>query len=493
METVQRVAKNTSVVIIGKIINGSISLLTGIMLARYLGVSNFGTYSFIFAYLAFFVIVTDLGISTILVREISRDKTKADKFIGNAIIIKILLSLFAFGLACFIISFLPYSYDTKLLVYIASLSFLFSFRSLYTLVFEVNLKMEYPLFVSIVRNILRLALFLYLIFIKAPLLWFIIAVIITILPELLLIFHLSKRTIKPRFEIDLGIWKYLLEESWPIALTAIFFITYHRIDQIMLFQMMGDETVGYYSAAVGLSEVLAIFPSAFMTSVFPLMSQYFKTSEQSLVRAYTLSFKYMLMLIIPVAVGTTLLSKPIISFFYGTMFIPSAPALSILIWSEIFIFYGVIHYEILISTDKQKIYLLFCSTGAVANIILNFVLIPRYGIVGASAATLVSHIISAGVIFGHFVPATRIYNVVGCQAMLRPMVASMIMGIYVYYIRSNIISAIVGGVVVFFSTMLVIKGINQQDIELAQLLFRKQKPQEKRKDNENLVSGSTIP
>ena len=493
METVQRVAKNTTVVIIGKIINGSISLLTGIMLARYLGVSSFGTYSFIFAYLAFFVIITDLGINLILVREISRDRAVADKFIGNAIIIKITLSLFAFGLACLIISFLPYSYDIKLLVYIASLSFLFSFRSLYTLVFEVNLKMEYPLFVTTVRNLLRLALFLYLIFIKAPLLWFIIAVVINIFPEFFLILHLSKRTVKPRLEIDLGICKYLLKESWPLALTAVFIMTYHRIDQLMLFQMIGDEAVGYYSAAVGLSEVFAIFPSAFMVSVFPLMSQYFKTSEQSLVKAYTLSFKYMLMLIIPIAVGTTLLSRPIISLFYGTMFMPSAPALSILIWSEIFIFYGVIHYEILISTDKQRIYLIFCSTGAVANVILNFVLIPRYGIVGASVATLVSYILSAGAIMGHLIPAARIYNVVGCKAMVKPMIASVIMGAYVYYTSAHMVLAIVGGVVVFILTMLFIKGINQQDIELAMVLLRKKNSQEKRVDNENLASSSTIP
>jgi O-antigen/teichoic acid export membrane protein len=492
METVRRVAKNTSIVLAGKIINGSIGLLTAIILARYFGARDFGLYSFIFAYLAFFVIITDIGINTILVREISRDRAKADKLIGNAIIIKFILSLSAFCLGCLIITILPYSFNTKLLVYIASLSFLLSFRSLYLLVFEVNLKMEFPLFVTTVRNLLRLALFLYLIFIKAPLLWFIVAVIISILPEFFLILYLSKKTVKPKFEIDFRIWKYLFQESWPLALTAVSIMTFHRIDQLMLFQMKGDEAVGYYSAAVGLSEIFAIFPSAFMTSVFPLMSQYFKTSEQSLVRAYTLSFKYMLMLIIPIAVGTSLLAKPIIALFYGAIFAPSVPVLSILIWSEIFVFYGVIHYEVLISTNKQKIYLLFCSTGAVTNVILNFVLIPRYGIVGASIATLISYILSSGIIMGHFVPVARIYNVVGCQAMLKPIVASVIMAAYVYYTSAHMVLAIVGGAIVFILMMLFIKGINKQDIELARVLFKKKNNQEQRADNANLASSSTI-
>ena len=493
METVRKVAKNTSIVIAGRIINGSIGLLTGIFLARYLGASNFGVYSFIFAYLGFFVLITDLGINLILVREISRDRAKADRFIGNAIILKIILSVFAFVLACSIISFIDYPFKTKMLIYIASLSFLLSFRSLYGLTFEVDLKMEYSLFVSIVRDILRLILFLYLIFIKAPLLWFIVAVIINIFPEFFLILHLSKKFIKPKLEINIEIWKYLLKESWPLALTAVFVLTYHRIDQLMLFQMRGDEEVGYYSAAVGLSEVFIIFPSAFMTSVFPLMSRYFETSRQSLIQAYTLSFKYLLSLIIPIAVGTTLLSKPIVSLIYGVKFLPSVPALSILIWSQIFIFYGVIHYEILISTNKQRLYLLFCSTGAVSNVILNLVLIPRYGIVGASIATLISYILSAGAIMGHLIPAARKFNVVGCKAMVKPMMASMIMGTYVYYTRSYMALAIIGGMVVFILTMLIIRGINKQDIELAMVLFRKPKNQDKRTDNENLVSGSAIP
>ena len=162
MDTVRRVAKNTGVILVGKIINGSIGLVTVIFLARYLGPGSFGIYSFIFAYLGFFVIITDLGISLILIREISRDRAKGDRFIGNAIIIKIILSLFAFGLACLIISFLHYPFNTKLLIYIASLSFLLSFRSLYGLIFQVNLRMEYPLLVSIATNLLRLVLFLYL-------------------------------------------------------------------------------------------------------------------------------------------------------------------------------------------------------------------------------------------------------------------------------------------------------------------------------------------
>lgn len=474
MDTLRRVAKNTGILIAGKIINGLISLAIVIFLARYLEAGNFGIYSFIFAYLGFFVIITDLGIGLVLVREISRDRAKADRFIGNAIIIKIILSLFALVLACLITFFLHYSFNIKLLVYIASLGFLLSFRSLYSLIFQVDLRMEYPTLVNVLSNLLRLALFLYLIFLKAPLLWFIIVVIINAIPGFFLIRYLSRRFVRPRFHIDLAIWKYLFKESWPLALIAVFVMIYHRIDQLMLFQMKGSQAVGYYSAAVNLPEALVIFPSAFMTSVFPLMSRYFKTSKESLTQAYTLSFRYMLMLIIPIAVGTTLLSKPIISLIYGESFLPSVPVLSILIWSEIFVFYGLIHYEILISVNKQRLYLLFTGTGAVVNIVLNLILIPIYGIIGAGIATLISYILSAGLIVGHLLPAVRRYNVVGCQSMLKPLAASVIMGAYVYYVRPHLALAIIGGAIIFILTMLFIGGINQQDIQLVKSLFCKE-------------------
>lgn len=475
MDTVRRVAKNTGMLITGKTVDALIKLITIIFFARYLGASNFGIYSFIFAYLGFFVIITSLGLDRILVREISRDRAKADRFIGNAIIITIILSLVAVILACLIISFLHYSFNTKLLVCVASLTLLFSFSSLYGLIFEVNLMMEYPIFVHIVKDLLRLALFLYLIFLKAPLLWFIIVVVINCFPEFFLFLRLSRKFIRPRFEIDLGLWKYFFKECWPIALIATFSYIDIRIDQLMLFQMKGAQALGYYSAAVRLPETLIIFPSAFMTSVFPLMSRYFKTSKQFLTQAYTLSFKYMLMLIIPVAVGTTLLSKPIISLIYGEKFLASVPVLSILIWSTIFVFYGLIHYEILISVNKQRVYLLFAGIGAVVNVILNLMLIPRYGIVGASIATLISYMLSAGLIIGHLLPVTRKYNIAGCQAMAKPLVASVIMGIYVYYIRSHLILAVMGGGIIFILAMFLIKGINQQDIQLAKTLFRKEK------------------
>ena len=126
MNTVQRIAKNTGVIIAGDVVNKAIGLVIVIFLARYLGAAGYGKYAFVFAFLMFFGIIADLGINQILVREISRDRSLASKYIGNAVVIKFILSILAIASAAIIITLMPYPADTTTYVYIMSLTLLLS-------------------------------------------------------------------------------------------------------------------------------------------------------------------------------------------------------------------------------------------------------------------------------------------------------------------------------------------------------------------------------
>jgi O-antigen/teichoic acid export membrane protein len=181
----------------------------------------------------------------------------------------------------------------------------------------------------------------------------------------------------------------------------------------------------------------------------------------------------MLIPIIPIAVATTILANQIITLIYGAKFLPSSGALAILIWSEIFVYYGLVHYEIVISTHQQRLYLLFTAVGAAVNVLLNLLWIPRYGIEGASAATLISYLLSAGPIIGHILPATRQYNMVGCKVMVKPLMASLVMGIGMYFLRQNFLASAVTGIILFFLMMRLIKGVDEQDIALFKAIFKK--------------------
>jgi len=460
-----KIIKNTGIIISSKTIRGLIEIVTVIFLARYLGVSNFGIYSFVFAYLGFFNILTDLGVDTILTREIAQDKTMADELIGNILVLRVLLSFCAAFFACFIISFLKHPLDTKILIYIASFNLLFSFRKVYELIFQVDLKMIYPSFVEISSGIIKLGLFLLLIVLKASLMSFIIATVVVSLYCLVSMMFLSKKFVRPKLKINARQWQYFFKESWPLIVTNVFIMIYFRIDQLMLFLMRGKESVGLYSAAVTLAEVPNIIIASLMIPIFPLLSNYFKNDKDSFINIYRSSYKFAFILIIGIAMAVTILAQSLIGLIYGKQFTGASSALAVLIWAELFVFFGTIQSNILIAVNKQKINLIFTSISAVTNVILNLLLIPVYGILGSAIATVISY--SLVCVFSLFFKSTRSFSAAGWFYVQRPIIASLVMAVYLYLTRNNLFISFFGGIIVFFTALLLIGGVNRQDINLA--------------------------
>jgi O-antigen/teichoic acid export membrane protein len=454
-----------------------LNIASGLLLARYLGPSDYGVYSWAFAYLAFFTILTDLGIGSIIVRNAAKEPSSADAVLSHAASLKLLLSLLATALGCVIVSVFDQPSSTRVVVYMVSLSLAittFGPYGLFSVIFQVKLRMEYPVAVRSLTSLSNLASFLVLMQLGAtgvgP---FVGATILSSFVGLCMMWYLSNRFVDVKLAIDLQAWKGLLRESWPLALNALFITVYTRAGLLMLLDMRGPDVVGYYSAALRLTEMLTPFVGAFMTSVFPLMSAYVHASEPKLLATYTLSFKYALMAIIPIAVGTSLLSRPIVLLTYGQGFLPSVPALSILIWSEVFIFYGFVHSYLLISMGKQRTFLAFTGIAAATNILLNVLLIPAYGELGASVAAVLSNIFGAGLVVGHLLPSTRLYNMVGARYMVKPLLASSLMGLYVCLTRSHFLLAVLGGAAVFVIAMFCIGGIGPGDVRLARAVFRR--------------------
>ncbi|MGP8324050.1 MAG: flippase [Methanosarcinaceae archaeon] len=394
VHTVQRIAKNTFVTIIGNIVFRFISLVITICLARYLGTADFGKYSFVFAYLVFFTVLADFGLRQLLVREMSRNRSLAPKLMGNTWAITLLLTIFATVLSMIIITLMPYPSDITTYVYIAALTIVsVSFSEFYSTIFQVDFKMEYIMFAKITSKILSAILILWIIFSKGTLTLILISVAFSETIRMLLNYSFSKKFIRPKIEIDFELYKYLLKQSLPLALLSVIWIIYFRIDVIMLSSMVGDTSVGIYSAAYHLSEPLSLIPSAVMISLFPIMSSAFKTSEKKLTKSYGLGIKYLLIIILPFAIGTALLAEKIIFLIYGPEFSGSSTALQILMCAFIFASLNSVSLNLLVSTNRQKLTTLIIGLCAIINIALNFIMIPMLNYNGAAIATVASNIV----------------------------------------------------------------------------------------------------
>mgnify|MGYP000108938128 CR=1 FL=1 len=467
MSTVKRVARNTGIIIAGDVIFRIISLIVTIYLARYLGTDGFGKYNFVFAYLAFFGVITNLGFQTILVREMSRDPSIAPKLIGNAYIIRLILTVFAVVLSVVIISFMSYPADTTAYVYIATFTVLFiSFSDFYATIFQANLRMEYRIIAKLVFKFLSAGLILWIIFVlQGTLTQIILALVFSEMVKTLLSYIFSIKFVRPQFEIDFGLWKYLFKEALPLALTSIIWTIYHRIDVVMLSIMMGDTPVGIYSAAYKLSEPLSLIPIALLTSMFPIMSASFKSSKERLIRIYRLCVRYLFIIILPIAIGTTLLADKIIFLIYGAEFAGSATALQILIWALIFGSINSVLLNLLISMDKQKLNTASTGLCAIVDIVLNFILIPILSYNGAAIATVATGTVFFGASFyfvSKYLQMLPIHKIV-----IKPIISCLLMGIFIYYfINLKIFLLVPLAAGIYLAALFVFKEFQKDDVEI---------------------------
>ena len=466
MSTVQRVAKNTGIVIVGNVIFRLISLFVTIYLARYLGTVGFGKYSFVFAYLAFFGVITDLGLQQILVREMARDKSVAPKIIGNAFIIRLILTVFAVILSIIIITLMSYPSDTTSYIYIASFTLLFlSFSDFYRTIFEANLRMEYNIIARLVFKVLSAGLIFWVIFSHGTLMQVMIVLVFSEMVKMLISHSFSRKFVKPQFQIDFSLWKYLFRESLPIALSSVVMVIYYQIDMVMLSIMQGDVAVGIYSAAHKLFDPLLLIPNALMMSLFPIMSEAFKTSNDRLIKSYRLSLKYLLIIALPIAIGITLVADKVILLIYGAEFANSTTVLQILIWGLLFIFPNSIMLNLLISIDKQKLHTYSMGLCVIANVTLNLLLIPILSYNGAAIATLVTNVvllIASFYFISRYLQVTPIHKMV-----IKPIISGLLMGVFVYYfIDISIFLLIPLAVGVYLVALLALKTFSKEDFDI---------------------------
>jgi len=211
--------------------------------------------------------------------------------------------------------------------------------------------------------------------------------------------------------------KSLLKDSWPLILSGLAIMVYMRIDQIMLGQMLGDESVGIYTAAVRISEVWYFTPMVISASVFPSIIEAKKKSDTQYYRHLQKLFNLIVMLSLGVAIPMTFLSNWVVTLLFGDAYQQSGTVLAIHIWAGIFVSLGVASGNWFLIEGLQRYSFYRTLVGAFVNIGLNMVMIPKFGVIGAAWATVVSQA-CASIFFNIFDRKTRIVFFMQCKSFL---------------------------------------------------------------------------
>jgi O-antigen/teichoic acid export membrane protein len=186
----------------------------------------------------------------------------------------------------------------------------------------------------------------------------------------------------------------LLRDSMPLLMAGIAVFVYMRIDQFMIAAMLGTRQVGLYSAIVVLAEVPLVLPALLLRAALPVLTR--QSSEDPALRDHTLAtlMRSGFYLHALVAIVLSVFAEPIVVLLYGESFRAAAMAFRLQVLAAPFVALGVLSSAWLVLLRHTGHALRRTIIGAMTNIVLNLLLIPRYGIAGAAAATLIAQVIA---------------------------------------------------------------------------------------------------
>lgn len=388
-----KIVDNMGWLFFDKVLRMGVGLLVGVWVARYLGPEQFGLFSFASAFVGMFGAVAGLGLQSIVVRDIVRDPACKEETLGTAAVLQLLAGLLAYGCVLGAIFMLrPEDTLAKLLVAILGSIMLFRFSDVALYWFESQVLSKYIVWVQNGCFLIFASIKVGLIVSNAPLLAFAWATAAeALIVALLIFFMLGLRGPKlQQLRFSLLRAKTLLVDSWPLLLSGMATMVYMKIDQIMLGQMLGDDAVGIYSAAVRISEVWYFIPMMIVASVFPAILEAKKRDETQYIQRLQRLYDFMVWLSVAIALPMTFLSTPIVVALFGSAYAESGPVLAIHIWASVFVFLGVASSQWFVAENRQILSFQRTVLGAVINMALNYILIPKFGVLGAAYATVLA-------------------------------------------------------------------------------------------------------
>ena len=394
----QRLIHNTGWLFIDKALRMGVGFFITVWITRYLGPSQYGLLSYACAFVGIFTAVANLGLYGIVVREIVRYPESTDEILGTSLFLKFSGGLCAFFLSICIICFIkPGEILTLWLVGITAMGLVFQSLDVFEFWFQSQLLSKRTVFANIPGFLVITIIKILLVLVKAPLIAFAWAGTAEILLGSIGLFVAYQLNTKRGTHLKVNIkWaKSLLKDSWPLVFAGLMLMIYNRIDQVMIGQMLGNRDVGIYSVAVKLSEFWYVFPTLILNSVLPTIVEAKKSGEDFYYRRLQKVFDLMALLSLAFILPLFLFSKQVIVLLYGKAYVEAGAVLGIYVLSGSYVFLGHVREYWITVENITRFSLYSTTTGAVVNIVLNYLLIPRYGIIGAAYATLIALFIAS--------------------------------------------------------------------------------------------------
>jgi len=464
MALARKIAYNIIASSASKIFSTFLALIAIGFVTRYLGKDGFGNYATVLAFLSFFSAISDLGLNPISTREISRSGADENKIIGNIFCLRIISSFIIIALSPIIINFFNYPKEVERGILIIAVSFLFS--SSYQVlngIFQKNLAMDKVALGEFFGKVIQVTAVIIAVKFNLGFDWIIGSLLIAMIVNFLIIFLWSRKYLKFSMQFDFLYWKKFLKQSLPIGISAIITFIYFKMDTILLSVMKTNADVGIYNAAYKVLENITFFPAMIAGLVLPIMSHSIFTDRKKFEEISNKTFKFFIILTVPLIVGTLFLSEKIIAIIGGAEFSASAPILRILVFALAFIFFGHFFNTILIVGNAQKKLMYVLAIVAVFNVILNLFLIPRFSYFAAASVSVFTEMLV--VAFTMYLTIKIVKYFPKMEKLFGIFVSGIFMAVFLFFFgNSNFLISSIGSVAVYLIALWLFKTVTAQEI-----------------------------
>ena len=398
-----KVAKNATWIIACRVVQAVFALVINMLTARYLGPSNFGLITYASSLVAFVLPIMQLGFSNILVQEVVNNPDREGKTVGTSMFLSVCSSFFCIiGVTAFA-SIANHDEPVTIIVCLLySLILIFQALDLMQYWFQAKYLSKYTSIVSLCAYLVVSAYKIYLLITAKSVYWFAISnafdyALISI--SIIVIYHKLGGQ-KLSFSKELG--KEMFNRSKHYILSSMMVTVFAQTDKIMIKLMIDEAATGYYGAAVACAGMTSFVFTAIIDSFRPSIFEGQKIGEDVFQYRLTLLYSIIIYISLAQSVVMTILAGLIIHILYGSAYAPAVGALQIVVWYTTFSYMGSVRNIWILANNKQHYLWKINLMGALANIVLNAILIPIIGIYGAAVASLITQFFT-NVIVGYII------------------------------------------------------------------------------------------
>jgi O-antigen/teichoic acid export membrane protein len=454
--------KNTSLSISLNLVNKAANAIVFIIIARQAGVSQAGVFSLAITYILIFTAFS-IGMDELLIRQVARDRSMSSRYFGSFLFLRLVMSISLYLVLFVVVNYLfDYTPTTKFIILIMGLSIIpdginYVGQALLTSHERFNI----PVVAATVSGVVKLGgIWLINLYGIAPVyigwVWILGSTLSAVINSSAAFLISGKLDIRDWWDMDF--WSTQFKIGLPFLGIGTLATLEYQTDVVILSAVRSETDLGWYGAATTIIFALAIIPQAYRTAVYPLMVRYNEADESSLGRVFDLSFTYLGIAALPIAVGITLLSPQIIEFVYGPEFFGSIIPLAVLSWALVFMFLNVPNSRMMLVKDRQSWALRFLIGSLSINIILNLILNPFLGATGAAIARLSTVIVFFVPNYWYVVHNLHAHNLI--ESLGRAVLAAIIMGGLVWITRDfGLWIAIFTGVVTYILALILLKAL----------------------------------